>query len=68
MQNLFEVLSTEERTIVVLHDLWGFRHREIAEILDVPTGTVLSKYHRSIKKLREKARSEGLGGNTNCNE
>lgn len=68
LQNLFEVLSTEERTIVVLHDLWGFRHREIAEILDVPTGTVLSKYHRSIKKLREKARSEGLGGNTNCNE
>ena len=47
-----ESLSEEERKIVVLHAVSGFRHREIAEFLDMPLATVLSKYARSVKKLR----------------
>ena len=45
-------LSDEERQIVVLHAVAGFRHREIAKALDMPLATVLSKYHRSLKKLK----------------
>ncbi len=45
-------LSDEERQIVVLHAAAGFRHREIADMLDLPLPTVLSKYHRALKKLR----------------
>lgn len=47
------VLSEEEQRIVTLHVLWGYKHREIAVLLGCPTGTVTSKYKRSITKLRE---------------
>lgn len=50
-------LSDEERQIVVLHAVAGFRHREIAAMLDLALPTVLSKYHRAIKKM--KAEFEG---------
>lgn len=47
-----ERLSDEERQIVVLHAVAGFRHREIAQVLQLPLATVLSKYHRALKKLK----------------
>lgn len=46
-------LSDTERQIVILHAVAGFRHREIAEILDTPLATVLSKYNRALKKLKK---------------
>ncbi len=45
-------LSDDERQIVVLHAVAGFKHREIGELMDLALPTVLSKYHRAIKKLR----------------
>ena len=45
-------LSDEERQIVVLHTVGGFKHREIAGILKLPLPTVLSKHSRALKKLR----------------
>ncbi len=48
-----KTLTEEEQRIVVLHVLWGYKHREIAEQLSCPTGTVTSKYKRSITKLKE---------------
>ena len=45
-------LSDEERQIVVLHAVSGMKHREIAEALALPLPTVLSKYHRALKKLK----------------
>ena len=47
------VLSEEEKRILILHVLWGYKHREIAEELSCPTGTVTSKYKRAIEKLRK---------------
>ena len=47
------VLTEEERQIVILHAVAGCRHREIAQMLQLKTGTVLSKYHRAIQKLRD---------------
>ena len=46
-------LSEEERRIVTLHVLWGYKHREIARMLGCPTGTVTSKYKRSVEKLKK---------------
>lgn len=46
------VLSDTERQIVLLHAVTGLRHREIGEVLGLPLATVLSKYHRALKKLR----------------
>lgn len=46
-------LSDEERQIVVLHAVSGFKHREIAAFLDMALPTVLSKYNRALKKLKK---------------
>lgn len=45
-------LSDEERQIVVLHAVSGFKHREIAAFMDIPLSTVLSKYNRALKKMK----------------
>lgn len=52
LEAAFLHLSDEERNIVILHVLSGLKHREIARLLDLPLATVLSKYHRTIKKLK----------------
>lgn len=49
---LLKVLSEEERQIMTLHAVSGLKHRQIAELLDIPLSTVLSKYNRAIKKVR----------------
>ena len=45
-------LAPEERQIVLLSVLQGYTMREIAEMLELPQGTVSSKLHRTFKKLR----------------
>lgn len=45
------LLSDQEREIIILHAVSGFKHREIAEMLGIPLSTVLSKYNRGLKKL-----------------
>ena len=60
LETAMSVLDAEERQIVVLHAMTGFKHREIAEILDLPTGTVLSKYNRALKKMRKEMESKGV--------
>ena len=54
----FECISDEERNILVLHAVSGFKHREISKILGLPLATVLSKYSRSIKKIKNKMSEE----------
>ncbi len=44
-----------QREIVLLHDLEGWRHREIAERLGIPSGTVRSHLHFARKSLRRDA-------------
>lgn len=53
MQDLPEV----QREIVMLHDLEGWKHREIAERLDLPPGTVRSHLHFARKALRKALRN-----------
>ncbi|MCD7947145.1 MAG: RNA polymerase sigma factor [Oscillospiraceae bacterium] len=52
IQTALDALAEEEREIVVLHALSGLKHREIAEVLELPLSTVLSKYRRALAKLK----------------
>ena len=52
IRSCMEDLSQEEQQIVILHAVAGFRHWEIARHLGLKIGTVLSKYHRAIRKLK----------------
>ena len=49
-----ESLPEEYRIAVLLADVEGFAYKEIAEILDVPMGTVMSRLHRGRKTLQKR--------------
>ena len=48
-----EALPEHFRLPVLLADLEGFSYKEIAEIMDVPIGTVMSRLHRGRKALEK---------------
>ena len=53
-------LDEDERTILLLHAVAGFKNREIADLLDMPINTVLSKYNRTIRKMQKYLEEEGF--------
>lgn len=53
LQAALKILAEEEREIVILHAVSGLKHHEIAKSLGMPLSTVLSKYNRSLKKLKK---------------
>ena len=60
LEAVFSTLANEERQIIMLHSIGGMKHREIAEILEIPLSTVLSKYKRSLSKLRKTLEGGGI--------
>ena len=58
IEGALETLSPEQRMVVVLFDMEGFSHKEIAEVLECPEGTVMSRLHYGRMKLR--AQLEGM--------
>jgi len=59
-------LPDQFRIAVLLADVEGFSYREIAEILDIPIGTVMSRLHRGRRALQKAlfdfGRARGLVG------
>lgn len=53
-----QVLNEEELCIILLHVVSGYKHREIAELINKPLGTVLWSYNNSLKKLRNNLEAE----------
>ena len=64
VQRALEDLPEGFRLAVLLADVEGFAYKEIAEILDIPIGTVMSRLHRGRRALEkalwEKVRERGL--------
>ena len=46
-------LSPDQRTLLLLHDVDGWRQEDVAEVLGVPVGTVKSRLHRCRANLRK---------------
>ena len=53
LQAALQKLSPEHRSVIVLKDIEGQKYEEIAEILDVPIGTIRSRLHRARVELKE---------------
>ncbi len=53
IKDAVENLPTQYREVVLLADVQGFSYKEIAEILEVPDGTVMSRLHRGRAKLQK---------------
>lgn len=66
LRQALDALSEVQREIVLLHDLEGWKHREIADRLGLPSGTVRSHLHFARRALREamggQAAAEDHGG------
>lgn len=58
LETAFRILDDQERKIIIMHAVTGMKHREIANILEIPLSTVLSKYTRSLKKLKKQLTDE----------
>ena len=55
-----EALPEQFRMAVLLADVEGFSYKEIAEILDIPIGTVMSRLHRGRKALQKTLHDFGM--------
>ena len=58
LENELKKLSCINAQIVVLYDICGYKHREIAEILSVPEGTVRRRYKEAIRQLAREMEGE----------
>lgn len=58
-------LNEDYRMVVYYADVEGLAYKEIAEVMDIPLGTVMSRLHRGRKQLREMlkdvAHDQGIG-------
>ena len=54
VKEALESLPENFRMAVLLADVEGFAYKEIAEILDIPIGTVMSRLHRGRKALQKR--------------
>jgi RNA polymerase sigma-70 factor (ECF subfamily) len=52
VKSALESLPETFRAVVMLADIDGFSYKEIAEILSIPIGTVMSRLHRGRKQLQ----------------
>ncbi|MBC6795244.1 sigma-70 family RNA polymerase sigma factor [Corynebacterium macclintockiae] len=54
IQDALMSLGEDYRMVVYYADVEGLAYKEIAEIMDTPIGTVMSRLHRGRKQLRSK--------------
>jgi RNA polymerase sigma-70 factor (ECF subfamily) len=52
LQEALETLPARQRAVIVMHDVEGFKHAEIGEMLGIPEGTARSDLHYARSHLR----------------
>ena len=60
VKHAVESLPESFRMAVLLADVEGFSYKEIAEIMEVPIGTVMSRLHRGRKALQKALHDYGM--------
>jgi RNA polymerase sigma-70 factor (ECF subfamily) len=58
IQEALNRLSPEHRTVLVLKDMDGMKYESMAEVLQVPIGTIRSRLHRARLELRDILQTE----------
>ncbi|HZE97907.1 MAG TPA: sigma-70 family RNA polymerase sigma factor [Planctomycetota bacterium] len=53
LQRALDQLPEEQRSVVVLSEIQGLKYQDIGAILDIPVGTVKSRMHTAMEKLKD---------------
>lgn len=53
LEKLIQLLPDGARSVFILHDIEGYKHREISELIDIAVGTSKAQLSRARKLLRE---------------
>lgn len=59
LKTFIEELKEEYREVLLMWGVEGLKYREIASILDIPIGTVMSRLHRARKLLADQIKADG---------
>jgi RNA polymerase sigma-70 factor, ECF subfamily len=61
VRRALEMIPAEFREVIVLRELEDLSYREIAQVADIPLGTVMSRLSRAREKLRSVLSQSNLG-------
>lgn len=53
LQRAIDLLPEEQRTVLVLGEIQGMKYQDVAAILEIPVGTVKSRMHTAVERLKE---------------
>lgn len=53
LENALSVLPAQARMVFILHDVEGYKHQEIARMMQIAPGTSKSQLHRARTRLKE---------------
>ncbi len=57
-----ERLPDDQRQVILLREMEGLSYKEIAEVMEIPEGTVMSRLFYARKKLQKLLSDEHIGG------
>lgn len=60
VRRLLAGLPDEHRIVILMKEYQGLKFREIAEVLDIPEGTVKARLYRGLRTLREQLERSGI--------
>ena len=60
VEHWISMLNPEHRAVLVLRELEGLDYQQIADVLELPVGTVMSRLHRARTKLIELERTPSV--------
>jgi len=52
LKEAMKILSDQEREIVIYKAMWGLKHKEIAQVMNIPADNVRQKHKRALEKLK----------------
>ena len=62
-----KAMTNNERAVLLLRAIGGFRYREIGQTLDIPLGSVMGHLSRARKKMRALIKRQPSEAKTNWN-
>ena len=60
VRQALEELPAEFREVIVLRELEGLSYKQIADVAEIPLGTVMSRLARARKRLQQILKSHGI--------